>query len=233
MSQTSTNQHASHANRTGYDRWATSYDDDVNSTVAADERAFPPLWSHLKGQSVLEIGCGTGRHTLKLAQAGNIVTGLDLSEGMLAQARDKLAGFAGVHLIEADITAVDLPELGLFDAAVTALVIEHLADLPRFFTRVAAHLKPGAAFFLSEIHPSRMQAGSGARFDDPETGQTTWLSSFPHTGEAVTSAAHAAGFTQMSEADYIADAAFCARHAGWEKYLNKPMVRMWVFKAAV
>ena len=34
-------------------------------------------------EEVLEIGCGTGRHTRRLVEQGNSVTGLDLSEGML------------------------------------------------------------------------------------------------------------------------------------------------------
>jgi SAM-dependent methyltransferase len=231
MSQSSPEFSTSETNRSGYDRWAGAYDDGVNSTVAADELAFPPLWAHLKGVRVLEIGCGTGRHTLKLAQAGNAVTGLDLSPGMLEQARAKLSGYGNVRLLEADIMADNLPEIGQFDAAITALVIEHIADLPRFFARVKVHLMPGASLYLSEIHPSRMQAGSGARFEDPETGEITWLASYAHTDEAVTSAAQSAGLMLLSAADYPADAAFCARHEGWEKYLNKPMVRMWVFQA--
>jgi SAM-dependent methyltransferase len=232
MSQISPSLSASEANQYGYDRWAEAYDTGINSTVAADDLAFPPLWAHLKGVRVLEIGCGTGRHTLRLAEAGNRVTGLDLSPGMLEQAAIKLAGFTEVRLLQADIVADDMPELGQFDAAITALVIEHIADLPRFFARVAAHLKPGAAFYLSEIHPSRMKAGSGARFEDPETGEVVWLASFAHTGEAVVSAAHGAGFTLISEADFIADAAFCARHEAWAKYRDMPMVQMWVFETA-
>lgn len=220
----------SDANRAGYDRWAEAYDEGVNSTVAADELAFPPVWAHLKDLEVLEIGCGTGRHTLRLAEAGNRVTGLDLSPGMLAIAREKLKGYSAVRLIEADIMAPDVVDLGLFDAAITALVIEHIGDLPRFFAAVAAHLKPAARLYLSEIHPSRMQAGSGARFEDAKTGEVTWLASFAHTEDAVVEAAVSAGFTLVLEADHLADAAFAGRHPGWEKYLNKPMVRIWVFE---
>lgn len=225
-----TSSSASDANRSGYDRWSSAYDTTVNATVAADERAFPSSWAHLTGLNVLEIGCGTGRHTIKLATAGNRVTGLDLSPGMLAQARQRLAGHEGVQLIEADILAERPPVLGCFNAAVTSLVIEHLADLPLFFERMAGYLEPGSRFYLSEIHPARMQAGSGARFVDPNTGAETRLASFAHETVEVTKAAGSAGFALVSETDFVGDAAFCSLNSSWVKYLHVPMVRIWVFE---
>ncbi|MBW8735169.1 MAG: class I SAM-dependent methyltransferase, partial [Asticcacaulis sp.] len=141
-------------NRAGYDRWATIYDTYANSTVAIDDMTFPAVYAHLKGRRVLEIGCGTGRHTIRLAQAGNDVTGIDLSPGMLSIARQKLSD-CKAQLIEADIMAAPL-DLGLFDAAVTALVLEHIADLGLFFGRVAEMLAPGGELLISEIHPDRI-----------------------------------------------------------------------------
>ncbi len=44
---------------------------------------------------ILDIGCGTGRHTVEMAKRGYLVTGVDLSESMLAMAREK-AALAGV-----------------------------------------------------------------------------------------------------------------------------------------
>jgi 2-polyprenyl-3-methyl-5-hydroxy-6-metoxy-1,4-benzoquinol methylase len=40
-----------------------------------------------RGASVLDVGCGTGRHSIELARRGFMVTGVDLSSGMLAEAR--------------------------------------------------------------------------------------------------------------------------------------------------
>lgn len=50
-----------------------------------------------KNCKILDIGCGTGRHDIELAKRGYNVTGIDLSESMLAKAREK-AEKAGVNL---------------------------------------------------------------------------------------------------------------------------------------
>jgi SAM-dependent methyltransferase len=69
------------------------------------------------GARILDIGCGTGRHSVELARRGYAMTGVDLSPGMLAEAR-KAARDAGVNVewIQGDATQLDVP--GPFDAAI-------------------------------------------------------------------------------------------------------------------
>jgi SAM-dependent methyltransferase len=67
------------------------------------------------GDPVLELGCGTGRVTMALAEAGKRVTGLDLSERMLERAVSKRAALRvepreRVHLIQGDMAQFDLGE---------------------------------------------------------------------------------------------------------------------------
>jgi ubiquinone/menaquinone biosynthesis C-methylase UbiE len=45
--------------------------------------------NHDKTLSILDLGCGTGRHSIELAKRGYTVTGLDLSESQLERAREK------------------------------------------------------------------------------------------------------------------------------------------------
>lgn len=60
------------------------------------------------GGEVLEIGCGTGRIALRLAQAGVGVLGLDVSSNMLSLALEKSGGREGVRWIEGDMRSFDL-----------------------------------------------------------------------------------------------------------------------------
>lgn len=70
---------------------------------------------HEHGDPVLELGCGTGRIALALAQAGHRVTGLDISERMLERCnlkRERLPRETRerVHLVQGDMTRFDLGE---------------------------------------------------------------------------------------------------------------------------
>ncbi len=63
-----------------------------------------------RGESVLEVACGTGRVGLRLAQEGAEVTGIDLSLYMLDVARKKSSGFPNVRWVQADMKAFELGE---------------------------------------------------------------------------------------------------------------------------
>jgi malonyl-CoA O-methyltransferase len=212
-------------NTAGYDRWAAFYDSYPNPTVAADDRAFPALWASLRDCDVLEIGCGTGRHTVRLAQE-NRVTGIDISAGMLDAARAKLP--PSVRLVHGDFMVHDGFASASFDAAVMSLVLEHIAELPAFFMRLANVLRPGASFFVSEIHPARTADGVFAHFRDGDAEYH--LSSHPHTQDAVIAAARAAGMDVAGQHDVMGDAGLAALNPKWAKYDGLPMIRMWAFR---
>ncbi|HNY35639.1 MAG TPA: class I SAM-dependent methyltransferase, partial [Methanothrix soehngenii] len=67
--------------------------------------------------SILDVGCGTGRHSIELAKRGYIVTGLDLSSEMLSRATDA-ARSAGVNVnwVRSDAAQFSLPDK--FDGAI-------------------------------------------------------------------------------------------------------------------
>src|SRR5262249_51788514 len=75
--------------REGYDRWAAVYDTDGNPVVALEEPLVDALLGDVRGLAVLDVGCGTGRHALRLAAAGASVDAIDFSQEMLARARAK------------------------------------------------------------------------------------------------------------------------------------------------
>jgi malonyl-CoA O-methyltransferase len=217
-------------NRAGYDQWAATYDFGVNSTVYVDELYFPKLWQGLSPRRVVELGCGTGRHTLKLAQDGHEVTALDLSAGMLTVAHHRLNGYDKVHFVEADILNQDMAALGVFDMAVCALVLEHIADLPLFFSQMARGIKDGGRLYVSEIHPARIAKGTQARFTDDDTGKTHLLTSHAHGADALMAAAHDAGFRTLQKSEIFGDAEMAAKHPQWQKHLGQPLIWMLTFE---
>lgn len=77
--------------------WADFFDDhaavyDDNCFTKNTEAEIPFLLELLNlpsGAAILDVGCGTGRHAVPLAQRGFAVTGVDISAGMLAKARQR------------------------------------------------------------------------------------------------------------------------------------------------
>jgi ubiquinone/menaquinone biosynthesis C-methylase UbiE len=93
----------------------------------------------LRGRRVLDLGCGTGRLAVALAERGIAqVWGVDASPEMLAVARGKLPASVGLRQGRAE----DLPfRDGWFDRAAMWLVV-HLVDRPAAFREVARVLVP-------------------------------------------------------------------------------------------
>ncbi|WP_040309820.1 class I SAM-dependent methyltransferase [Asticcacaulis biprosthecium] len=213
-------------NRAGYDRWAQLYDTYVNSTVATDELYFPSVYAEVRHLDVLEIGCGTGRHTVRLASQGNRVTALDLSPAMLDVARGKLAGAKNVTLVEADIMIGG--DWGQFDTVLTALVLEHISDLRLFFAQVSQALKPGGRFYMSEIHPDRIAGGTQANFVAAD-GEQIRLTSFAHAEADIQAAASQAGLCLALQQDVIGDDHLVQLNPDWVRHIGRRMIRIWVF----
>lgn len=83
-------------------------------------RLLDPKW----GESVLDVGCGTGETLRRLSDAGLRVTGLDGSEAMLAVARRKLGS---VPLFAGDATSLPFDDAS-FDAAILNTTLEFVDD---------------------------------------------------------------------------------------------------------
>ncbi len=72
--------------------YARQYDEEVYTRGTQGEVDFlEKELEYDRTRSILDIGCGTGRHAVELAVRGYRVTGVDLSEAQLARAREKAA----------------------------------------------------------------------------------------------------------------------------------------------
>ena len=94
-----------------FDAHAPVYEENVftKNTVREVDFLLEEL-SLQPGDSILDVGCGTGRHSIELAKRGYDVTGLDLSSEMLARAADAaIAAGVSVDWIHADATQFILP----------------------------------------------------------------------------------------------------------------------------
>jgi 2-polyprenyl-3-methyl-5-hydroxy-6-metoxy-1,4-benzoquinol methylase len=93
---------------------------------------------------ILDVGCGPGWYTSKLAAFGE-VTGIDLSEEAINMARSR---YPDIQFIAGNVYDYSLPS-GHFDIAISQEVIDHVEDSSTFVERVAEVLKPGGHLVLS------------------------------------------------------------------------------------
>jgi SAM-dependent methyltransferase len=209
--------------RRGYDRWALVYDHDANPLPPLEEPLVREAMGEVRGLSVLDLGCGTGRHALWLAAAGATVTAADFSEGMLEEARRK-EGAESVRWLVHDLDAPLPFPAEAFDRVVSGLVLEHLRDPGGFFVEVHRVLRAGGRAGVSTMHPAMLLRGSQARFTDPDSGEIVQPGSLPHTlGEFVMGILKA-GLSIDGIGEHAPDATFAARYPRAEKYVGWPML---------
>ena len=105
------------------------------------------LLEHVRaGERVLDVGCGEGRFTAELAEAGVQAVGVDVAREPLRR--------AGARYAELDLRAIPLAgtwplEDASFDAVWAGEVIEHVADTAGWLSEVRRVLRPGGRLLLS------------------------------------------------------------------------------------
>jgi len=134
-----------------FDQYAVRFDaalvEKLGYQAPALLRALIDTYAAQPFDHVVDLGCGTGLSGEPLRPIAKRLTGIDLSAGMLARARDRACYDV---LIEGDLAESlnAMPE-GAVDLAVAADVLVYLGDLAPLFSAVARALKPDSLFAFS------------------------------------------------------------------------------------
>lgn len=209
--------------REGYDRWAALYDDDLNPLIALENTIFPDLIGDVRGKDLLDVGCGTGRHSIPLAAGGARATGIDFSEGMLSRARAK-PGAERVRFIAHDLhTRLPLEDAS-FDVVLCCLVLDHIADLDHLFAEFARLCRPDGIVVITSMHPAMMLRGVQARFKDPERPGKIHIESVPNEICDFVNAANRAGLRIERMDELKMTDALVPTHPRAEPYVGWPML---------
>jgi SAM-dependent methyltransferase len=99
------------------------------------------------GVRCLELGCGTGEFTVRLAETGCTLVGIELSEATAAIARERVGGRA--EIVVGNVETGEGLEGREFDAVVGVSVLHHV-DLDACLAHTFVRLRPGGRFAFSE-----------------------------------------------------------------------------------
>ena len=217
--------------RDGYDRWAATYDTMGNWLLELEEPEVDRALGNVKDLDVLDVGAGTGRHAIRIAERGARVTAVDFSDEMLAKARQKL-GADKVRWLAHDVVRPLPFGANSFDRVLSALVLEHipvdeLASLFLDLGRVARH---DGVIVVTAMHPAMFLKGVSANFRD-ESGEVRPRSYVATLSDYVMGAVQA-GLVIVSLAEHSVDEGLAARNERSRKWLGWPALFVMTLKRA-
>lgn len=136
-------------NRKYYDEFADSYEDERHAGYhrLIDDLQVDLLREYVPDRDVLEVGCGTGLLLDRVASMADTARGIDISPGMLEQARHR-----GLDVVEG--CATDLPfDDHSFDVVFSFKVLAHVEDIEQALAECSRVVRPGGRLFLEFYNP--------------------------------------------------------------------------------
>ncbi len=160
-----------------YDLFYADIEDDLEMYLGFAERTGGPI---------LELGAGTGRVSIALAEAGHTVVGLELSDDMRAIAQQKIAEARltdRVRMITGDMRRFKLDQhFGLVIAPINTFLHNlTLDDQLATLSSIKKHLRPGGLLVLDCFNPDPAHAADDRRLIlqrnvfDADTGESAQL----------------------------------------------------------
>ena len=191
-----------------YDSFAEAYSasDEAGFVHAYYERpAVLALAGDVAGRQILDAGCGSGSLLAVLRDRSAIVTGFDMSAGMVEVARRRLGDDANL-MVAVLGSPLPFPD-GMFDDVTASLVLHYLQDWGPALAELRRVLKPGGRLIVSVNHPFRENLWHREARLKPDYfatynyvvewtagGQSALLRFWPRPLHAMTDAFTAAGF---------------------------------------
>ena len=135
---------------TQYDEWYSqkkgAFVDRVETDLAFGMLKLEP------GMKVLDVGCGTGNFSMKLAGMGCVVTGIDVSEEMLKVAWGKAAELdLSISYLQMDATELAFED-GAFDVVLAMAAVEFIEDTARAVKEMFRVAKVGGQILIGTIN---------------------------------------------------------------------------------
>lgn len=136
--------------------------------------------SDFKGLKIIDLGCGQGVLTRKLAKLGALCTGVDLAASLIAIAKKRGSEGTPIQYIKADITDMLSNNNNLkfdlkpdtYDFATLILTIQNLEMIRPLFKAAYKLLKPNGSIIIAMMHPAfRIPKQADWSFDDKSNRQ--------------------------------------------------------------
>ena len=132
-----------------YARWRKSSLGGITERI--EEDAIFNLAGDVRGKLLLDLGCGDGAYSLAAFERGARVTGVDISDAMLASARRR-ATACGASIEWRRAFAESLPfGSGTFDTVFAVTVLSFIKDPLHVVREISRVLRPGGAFVIGEL----------------------------------------------------------------------------------
>lgn len=146
---------------------------DMNYNKCIEEPLMLKMAGDVSGKDILDIGCGTGELSLKLAHTAKSVLGMDISTKMLNLAKEKNSRVNIEYKVLSieDIACLDKE----FDMAVSSLAFHYIEDFEKLILDISKLLKKRGSLVFSQEHPM-VTANKHLKdwIEDPKTGNRYW-----------------------------------------------------------
>ncbi|HEU0063689.1 MAG TPA: class I SAM-dependent methyltransferase [Flavisolibacter sp.] len=181
-----------------YNLWSPDYDHQPdNLMLHLDNIVFKELLGRISinNKNIVDFGCGTGRHWDKIfSDDPEEITGVDISEGMLAILKNKYPSASVYKINDNLLTKI---ESSTVDVIVCTLTIAHVKNINELFESWKRILKNGGDLIVTDFHPQLLN--NGGRRDFKLSGKNITIKNYVHMVEEVEAAASANGFMLLNK----------------------------------